>query len=442
MAASTVEELLREIIGLDTDTMGRTKVELSVSRRMRALGLSNKREYFRMLRHSQREREALIEEVVVPETWFFRDKKPFTALSRYVTEICPLDRRPDSIRLLSIPCSTGEEPYSMAMTLVEAGVPRDKFSIDGVDVSRKALSLAKAAIFKERSFRDCDTRIREKYFVRMGDDYRLRNVIRSKVNFIHGNILDRRFMFSLGSYEVIFCRNLLIYFDESARIRTLKMLRNLLVDDGMFIVGHAEGGRLSNMGFVSTPFAKAFAFYKDRDSRSNTEGILDTDEYRKDHLLPPFLDQCLVHPGTNAFSSRTLKAITGRVSSKEEKGEQDILTSAKDMADRGQLDKAARLCERYLKDNGPSSRAYFLLGVISDAAGKSGRARDAFRKAIYLDPNHYESLIFLSYLAEKRGDTERADLLRQRARRAKGRIEAEQGNGTNSLCKDSRQEFV
>ncbi len=441
MAVSTIEDLLREIIGLDTDTVGRAMVDLSVSRRMRVLGLTSKREYLTRLRHSQRERDALIEEVVVPETWFFRDRKPFTALARYVTEILFPDKMTDRIRLLSIPCSTGEEPYSMAMSLIEAGVPRDRFFIDGVDVSRKAISMAKAAIFKERSFRDCDPDMREKYFIRMGDDYRLRDVIRSKVNFIRGNILDRRFMFSLGSYEVIFCRNLLIYFDEKTRARTLNVLSDLLVDEGMFIVGHAEGGRLSNKGFVSTPFAKAFAFFKKRDHQDDAK-IFKVDGYQQDRLFPPVLDRYLTYLGSKASSSGILKAIPGQIASSSKENRQDILISARDMADKGQLEMAARLCERYLQDNGPSSQAYFLLGVISDAAGNSGQARDAFSKAIYLDPNHYESLIFLSYLAEKRGDIERADLFRQRARRAKNRMETKHGDKSGSLHGDSTQKLA
>ena len=112
----------------------------SVRLRMDSLGFNQTADYWERLRASEDELQELIEAVVVPETWFFRDQEAFTALARIISKEWLPNHPTAALRLLSGPCCTGEEPYSMVMALLDAGLSRDRLKIDAVDISVRALA--------------------------------------------------------------------------------------------------------------------------------------------------------------------------------------------------------------------------------------------------------------------------------------------------------------
>ena len=140
MVHADLESLLRKAIGLDTNTIGSSAIDRAVRERAAACKLADARAYSELVNRSGPELQELIEAVVVPETWFFRDREAFAALVG-MTQQDWLAAHPEGVfRVLSLPCSTGEEPYSAAMALLDAGFPRDRFQIDAVDVSMRAIA--------------------------------------------------------------------------------------------------------------------------------------------------------------------------------------------------------------------------------------------------------------------------------------------------------------
>src|SRR5690242_3441140 len=122
-----IEALLEVKIGLNVHSVGSSCVERSIRQRMRAQHLKAMEDYFQLLESSQIEIQELIEAVVVPETWFLRHPEAFEALKRFVREEWMARASGTPLRVLSIPCATGEEPYSIAMTLLDCGLPPDSF---------------------------------------------------------------------------------------------------------------------------------------------------------------------------------------------------------------------------------------------------------------------------------------------------------------------------
>jgi chemotaxis protein methyltransferase WspC len=122
MGQADFENLLKEAIGLDAASVGSAAIERAVHLRMEALGLKRSDDYWRKLCSLKQERQEFIEAVVVPETWFFRDPDAFASLVRVVNEELRTSVPLRPLRLLSVPCSSGEEPYSMAMSLLEGGL--------------------------------------------------------------------------------------------------------------------------------------------------------------------------------------------------------------------------------------------------------------------------------------------------------------------------------
>ena len=130
------------------------------------------------MRASPVELQALIEAVVVPETWFFRDREAFSTLARLVQEASPTAHADGVRRILSLPSSTGEEPYSIAMALFDAGVPADRFSIDAIDISAHAIAVARRATYGKNSFRGHDLGFRARYFDATATGHRLADRVR------------------------------------------------------------------------------------------------------------------------------------------------------------------------------------------------------------------------------------------------------------------------
>lgn len=193
MVQAAIEAMLRQKIGLDANSIGSRTIARAVEQRRVACGLRDQTSYFQHLQTSAKELEELIETVVVPETWFFRDKEPFVYLSQYVTSQW-LKANFSILRVLSVPCSTGEEPYSIAMTLLDSGLTPNQFCIDAVDISKRALLKAKQALYSKRAFRGGGVEAKLRYFEQVADSYQVRPIVRDTVKFIQGNLLKPGFL--------------------------------------------------------------------------------------------------------------------------------------------------------------------------------------------------------------------------------------------------------
>ena len=406
MTHAAFEILLQQAMGLDAASIGSSAVERAVMGRMLACNLDQMTDYLQRVRASSHELQALIEAVIVPETWFFRDREAFVELARVAGEEWLPGNPEGALRLLSVPCSSGEEPYSMAMALCDAGLSPKRCRIDAVDISTQGLGTAQCAVYGKNSFRGADLKFRDRHFETTAPGWRLSGAARHCVQFQQGNLLADDFMPGAEIYDIIFCRNLLIYFDRSAQDRAVQVLGRLLKPKGVLFVGPSEGGLLLSHGFVSSKVPLAFAF------RRGT-GIAAT-------LPAPT-------PVTLKLRSVAQKASIPNVANPDAASRaamatppaanEPALAQAHRLADAGRMADAAKACAEHLSKYGPSVPAFFLLGLIRAAAGNLAEARDYYRKALYLDRNHHETLLHLGLLLEKEGDGAGARVIRERLQR-------------------------
>ena len=401
MTQVAIEALLRQKIGLDACTLGSTMTK-AIRQRMADCGLTDMQAYLTRLQTSNQELEALIETVVVPETWFFRYQEAFVFLSRYVISKWLPDSPNTVLRVLSVPCSTGEEPYSIAITLIEAGLATKNFRIDAVDLSKKSIQKARLAVYSRNSFRGDNLAFRERYFTQKVDEYKLCDSVRNTVNFIHGNLLDPCLLKDKHPYHMIFCRNVLIYFDTTTREQTLQVLERLLTNKGLLFVGHSETGQLLKSRFVPVKHPLAFAHHKIEDKNID---LRDRDKPIQKISSKAVKNQNLLQAEQSFIKLKTQNSPELSTSN---------LEAARSLADCGQLNEATTICQTYLNQNPTSAEAYVLLGQLCQAVGNQKQALACFQKAIYLEPNHYQALIHLALLNEHCGDIARAAVLRQR----------------------------
>ena len=408
----TAQALLRRATGL---SVSKVVAERAVRQRMEQTGFGDSAAYLQAL--TPAEMTQLIELVVVPESWLFRDPQAFYATVELVQERWARGR---ATRILSIPCAGGEEPYSMAMALRDGGVPKQAFSIDAYDLSPGCIERAQAGVYGRNAFRAQDVAFRERYFTHVADDaYRIIDALREQVTFRQGNLLQFDTATCSRHYDVIFCRNLLIYFDKPTTRAAIANLSALLADDGMLLAGYAEVPSFCQNGFATLQFRQAFALKK--------ETAAPVAALQVAVLPPPTRALRSVPPAPRPAPARAAPAPAARprpVPVQAPQPPADLLAEARLLADRGQLREAGEKCHAHLARVPEAAEAYFMLGIINELAGKMDLAEDYWRRCIYLQPDHYEALCHLSLLAERNGNHTAAATLKARAARIYQRRQA------------------
>ena len=419
-------------MGLNAKSVGTAMIERAVRERCAGSGATDIAAYWRQVKESPAELQELVERVIVPETWFFRDGEAFKALVRLaLSHTVRSDRR---LRILSLPCSTGEEPYSIAMALLDAGVPPTRFHIDALDICTRSIATAQRAVYGMNSFRGKDLEFRHRYFVPLGERHALAETVQAKVRFRHGNLFDPALLADESGYDFIFCRNVLIYFGDAEQARAVKVLGRLLNESGVLFVGPSESGVLVRENMVSANMPLAFAFRKAASApASQTNSALLSARWATskpdaqatpNSAWTPNLWAALARPVRGPARHQALPAprrsdaVPASVAIARAGPQSDPIAVAARLADEGRLQEAAEICRRYVEEHKPTAAPFYLLGLVSDAAGHHLEAREHYRKALYLDPDHTEALVHLAALLELHGDTAGARRMNDRARRA------------------------
>ena len=410
-----VERLLAERIGLDPSSIGDALIARGVQSRMAALGLRSRAEYDRALREREGEIQALVEEVVVPESWFFRDDRPFEVLTEFARLGWLADRDRPPLAALSLPCAGGEEPYSIAITLLEAGLPADRFRIDAVDVSGRSLARAIAGVYGANAFRGVGSPARSGYFREESGAFTVAPMVRPCVRFHLGNLLDPALFDDRPWFDAVFCRNLLIYLDDAAKSRAFATLARLVADGGLLFLGHADR--------LDVPEAAPFQPTADRGAFAYRKVEVAAQSRPADPAPAAFVG---IARGRSAEPHRSpLTALTPRPEVRPPVAPIEaadlVLDHASALADSGRYAEATAVVEGVVAKGGAESRAHFLLGLIAQAAGERDRAEGHLLKAVYLDPSHDEALLSLALLARRKGDIAGEAAYRRRAERVLAR---------------------
>ena len=240
-----VRDIIKDYCGLYFDDGSRYLLEKRLSRRVKNHHLNDFRDYYRYIRYDTRAEEelsAIMDVLTVNETYFFREQKQLKAFSEEILEeLKVVNRDKRTLRIWSAGCSTGEEPYTIAMLINEKGT-FDGWDIEihGSDINQRVLQTARRGVYRKNSFRTTEPYFLGKYFVEDDGSYRISDAIKKYVNFSYLNLLDPFKSKFLGKMDVIFCRNVLIYFDIASRRRVIDNFYDRLVDGGYLLLGHAE----------------------------------------------------------------------------------------------------------------------------------------------------------------------------------------------------------
>jgi chemotaxis protein methyltransferase CheR len=241
--------MIYEISGIFFSDQKKYLLETRLSKRISVLNLSNFEDYYNYLKYSplkNTEIKELLNSITTNETSFFRDMPQLEVFVDVLKQIIQSsgNNAIKNIRIWSAACSTGEEPYTVGILIKEnfsSSASGIKFEIVGTDISEKVLKSAKKGIYNGYTLRNASQAILGKYFVKTDDDeYKIKDEIKNMTTFGNVNLIDGNEVKKYGSFDIVLCRNVIIYFDAESKKKTIENIYESLKPGGYLFLGHSE----------------------------------------------------------------------------------------------------------------------------------------------------------------------------------------------------------
>ncbi|MBI4689220.1 MAG: protein-glutamate O-methyltransferase CheR, partial [Nitrospirae bacterium] len=271
MDLNPFKDLIRERSGLDFDEARIATLENGIRTRMSEKGIELHAKYLNYLLHNQDEFNHLLNLLTINETYFFREPHHLNLLTeKLIPEILARRKEGARIKILSAGCSTGEEPYSLLISLMERyGTGIINFvSVTGFDIDSNVIRKAREGVFTTYSFRDVSQQFMEKYFEPAGNNrHKIKDFVREGVKFRKLNLLDDDFPDELKGVDVIFYRNVSIYFNPETQRNIFKKLSDLINEKGYLFVGSTETISHNTDVLSLIEIDGVFLFYKNTEKR-------------------------------------------------------------------------------------------------------------------------------------------------------------------------------
>lgn len=265
-------QLITDRIGITLRNNDQAGLDKFILERIKAVGLSLPEEYFLLMNEntaqSHEEWERLIAQITNTESFFFRDKGQFKLLKNYILpKLIDQKSQEKTLRICSAGCSTGEEPYSLAIVLKELVPDIDRWTLEiiGVDVNAEAIESAQQGIYRAWSFRGVDTALQNQFFRKADNTYHINDDIKAMVDFRVGNLLENSLLdpfLTIGNMDLILCRNVFIYFDNSAIEKAVSKIYDALSPLGYLLVGHTELYEQNSNKFHIKMFEESVAYQR------------------------------------------------------------------------------------------------------------------------------------------------------------------------------------
>ncbi|KAF0209014.1 MAG: CheR family methyltransferase [Actinomycetota bacterium] len=391
-------------------------LRISLVTRATRLGFPSFDDYYRSLSGDEREFNELMNLVTINETSFFRFPQQFEAFkTRVLPEI--MAGKPQSnktIRVWSAGCSTGEEPYSLGMALLDAGIQGLGWTpqVLGTDVSTRALALAQKGVYGRRAMLNVEKEVIARHFEPADESYRVTPQVRSLVDFGYHNLIKEPYPLSLmGNWDVIFCRNVTIYFRLESTRRVVSNFFNSLNPGGYLFIGHSETLSSISDDFEPVEIGGVFLYRKPKTkqlvavrasrapvvadrlsqaSQANAETVKSPRKHESPAVMSaavPPTDELIIDARrslSNGHPERVLETVA-RILETDPGNAEAHLLSAYVHADSGDYVRALEACHRALSINPLLPVARYILGIIYQRQGDPVRAVSELKKTIYID---------------------------------------------------------
>lgn len=245
--------------GITFTSTNRSILESRLKERLREKSVDTVKAYFNSISTDKEELKAFLDSITTNLTRFFRNQAQFDALEKFVVPelIHKIKSIPGTIRIWSAGCSTGEEPYTIAMLLSDVLPPTWNYEIIASDLSLKCLMTAKEGFYTERQVDGVPPHYLDKYFDKVEGGYKIRSIIQGKIKFDYHNLSNES---GQKNFDIVFCRNVIIYFDEAAQKAVINRFWDAMNSKSFLFIGHSESlfGMDTKFEFVKTEWATLY----------------------------------------------------------------------------------------------------------------------------------------------------------------------------------------
>jgi chemotaxis protein methyltransferase WspC len=340
IAVQSVTDRLQAAIGIDPCGLDAKRLQWIITSRCRHLGLPDASAYLARLEESPAELDALIDEVVVRETRFFRDPTVFDHIRQAIAQIAATHS--GALHILSAPCGTGEEAYSLAAILHLSGVQPARFSIDAFDISPLALEIARRGVYPEKALNDIPAELQHVSAQRQGNHWAIHETLKERVHFGRLNLAQPGALGNATHYHVILCRNLFIYLAPTARAALAQSLSAALHPGGRLFLGTADRVKELHPLFAPLRPAASFAFAH---RRPDVPAEVHPQATLAAHKAPPRPRDTHV----NILPPAQLASVRAPgMQATDEEAAAELFERALEYRRRGELTKAERRCRQAL----------------------------------------------------------------------------------------------
>lgn len=409
-----VREAIEALTPLQGRLLDTASARQHLRRRQRELGLASSEAFAERLRSDAVERERVVAAVAVPETWFFRYRQSFELLRSRLAE----RRSPaGSLRMLSAPCATGQEPISMAVAALAAGWRAEQVVVEAIDASGAAIDRALRSGGEPLPLREALPPWASPWLAAGESGVAVDPRVLARIRFEHADLFE--WSPGRGEFEVVFCRNFFIYLRPEARREALARCGRWLARDGLLFVGHADHDARAIEGFRPVGVPQTFAYERASSPAPVPMAAPARSTPVRERLAAPSPQAAA--PKRRAAPAPAPAATRAGIAAPAAASEPALpaeLAAIRAIADAGRTPEAASLAERWVRERGPTPEAMELLGCIRLAAGDRAGAWEWFRRLVYLEPSHESGLLHLAILSEDDGDFAAAARYRERAQRA------------------------
>lgn len=385
-----VRDYLLATAGLVFDQSRRAGLASVVADRVRAMGAPDVPAYLAMLADGDGEgaveRQRLLDRVTVQETQFFRNAPQMEALRhRVLPELLRRSAgRGRPLTVWSAGCSTGEEPYSVAMMLLDLApslAKRPHARVLATDISARALQVARRGSYSGRTLQSAPAEPRERWFEpRPGGALAVAPAVRQLVELRLHNLVTDPPPFGPGEVDLVVCRNVTIYFDRATTRSLMSSFHGVLAEGGYLLLGHSETLWQVSDEFSLVPVGDAFVYRRSHEARRGAVRRRRVAPARRPVGAPR------LQPSSAAVPAPTSDADVRRSAVADGATAPALLVAARDALASGEYPAAAGAAEAALEADRLLSPAYVLLGRARSALGEDAAAVDPLRKAVYLDP--------------------------------------------------------
>jgi len=422
-------KIIETSTGIKLGPKDHQRIKKIVSERVKKLGSPSWKDYNKLIssKSGKKELKQVIEEITIPETYFFRDINQCNAFKNHIISHFKnkkSEKQKQKLKIWSAGCSSGEEAYTLAMIIIQNIPNYSSFdiSITGTDINHTSIEKAKKGVYKDISFRGVSPEIITRFFKNKKNSYTISDQVKRLVNFKIFNIMlknQRKYSFQFSEFDIIFCRNVLIYFDETIIRNIFNGFFHALALDGYIILGHSEANLAPGSLFKPVRAKGTYLYQKNQkkyqpEPRSELRVVPASFAFDKNKPAAKKIDSASQNPDQLIYKEAlalyfaerygNAKNIINKLLKDKNPAMEFLILAALIRINLGDFERAIAYVRKIQLKDEFMPEAHFIFGLIYENENFSEHAISSYQTALFLNSKFFLSYFRLAHIYKTLGN--------------------------------------